>query len=128
MKKINHLKEKQEAIKNKASRDYENRGRELERLEEQVNSINEELGIDNSYLSSSSASEKLDSTKAKKKEETSSKFIDAANIQIAKLSQKSYNSIDPIEQLTKLASLLEKGLLTQEEFDLKKKELLGLKS
>jgi hypothetical protein len=61
-------------------------------------------------------------------EETSSKFIDAANIQIAKLSQKSYNSIDPIEQLTKLASLLEKGLLTQEEFDLKKKELLGLKS
>ena len=72
--KIDRLKEKQEAMKNKASRDYENRGRELERLEEQVNSINEELGIDNSYLSPSSTSEKLDSTKAKKNEETSSKF------------------------------------------------------
>jgi len=36
------------------------------------------------------------------------------------------NAIDPVEQLTKLAVLLEKGLVTQEEFDKKKKELLGL--
>ena len=36
------------------------------------------------------------------------------------------NAIDPVEQLTKLAALLEKGLVTQEEFDKKKKELLGL--
>jgi hypothetical protein len=61
-------------------------------------------------------------------EESVTKFIDAANLQIAKLSQKNNNPIDPIEQLTKLASLLEKGLLTQEEFDIKKKELLGLNS
>jgi|688.fasta_scaffold687640_1 hypothetical protein len=36
------------------------------------------------------------------------------------------NAIDPIEQLTKLAALLDKGLVTQEEFDKKKKELLEL--
>ncbi len=36
------------------------------------------------------------------------------------------NAVDPVEQLTKLAALLEKGLVTQEEFDTKKKELLGL--
>jgi hypothetical protein len=59
-------------------------------------------------------------------EETATKFVDSANAQIAKLSKKNYNAIDPIEQLTKLASLLEKGLITQEEFDLKKKELLGI--
>lgn len=59
-------------------------------------------------------------------EETATKFVDTANAQIAKLSKKNYNTIDPIEQLTKLASLLEKGLITQEEFDLKKKELLGI--
>jgi len=33
-------------------------------------------------------------------------------------------SIDPIEQLTKLAALLEKGLITQDEFNKKKQELL----
>lgn len=59
-------------------------------------------------------------------EETATKFVDSANAQIVKLSKKNYNTIDPIEQLTKLASLLEKGLITQEEFDLKKKELLGM--
>jgi hypothetical protein len=59
-------------------------------------------------------------------EETATQFVDAANAQIAKLGQKNYNTIDPIEQLTKLGSLLEKGLITQEEFDLKKKELLAL--
>ena len=71
---IDYLKKKQSAKENEGGRAYENRGRELERLEKQVNSINEKLGIDNSYLSFSSAPEKLDSTKAKKNEETSSKF------------------------------------------------------
>jgi hypothetical protein len=33
-------------------------------------------------------------------------------------------SSDPIEQLTKLAALLEKGFITQEEFNKKKQELL----
>ena len=36
------------------------------------------------------------------------------------------NALDPVEQLTKLAALLEKGLITKKEFDKKKKELLGL--
>jgi hypothetical protein len=34
------------------------------------------------------------------------------------------NAPDPIEQLTKLAALLEKGFITKEEFDKKKQELL----
>jgi hypothetical protein len=54
-------------------------------------------------------------------------FIDVTNSQMQK--QGSGNGVvqsDPIEQLTKLASLLEKGLVTQEEFEKKKKELLGL--
>lgn len=33
---------------------------------------------------------------------------------------------DPIDKLTKLGTLLEKGLLTQEEFDAQKAKLLGL--
>lgn len=35
-------------------------------------------------------------------------------------------AIDPVAQVEKLAQLLEKGLLTKEEFEKKKKELLGL--
>lgn len=36
------------------------------------------------------------------------------------------SSISDVEQLEKLAALLEKGLLTQEEFDKKKQQILGL--
>ena len=36
------------------------------------------------------------------------------------------SAIDPVAQVEKLAQLLEKGLLTKEEFEKKKKELLGL--
>ena len=54
-------------------------------------------------------------------------FIDMANSQMQSQSiGGAISQSDPIEQLTKLASLLEKGLVTQEEFDKKKKELLGL--
>jgi len=35
-------------------------------------------------------------------------------------------AIDPVVQVEKLAQLLEKGLLTREEFEKKKKDLLGL--
>lgn len=35
-------------------------------------------------------------------------------------------AIDPVAQVEKLAHLLEKGLLTKDEFEKKKKELLGL--
>jgi hypothetical protein len=35
-------------------------------------------------------------------------------------------SRSPVEELAKLAGMLEKGLLTREEFDLMKGELLGL--
>ena len=63
-------------------------------------------------------------------ESSASEIIETINNQVNK-SGSSNNSItvsaiDPVEQLTKLAALLEKGLLTQEEFDKKKKELLGL--
>jgi hypothetical protein len=34
-------------------------------------------------------------------------------------------SSSPVEELTKLADMLEKGLLTREEFDLMKAELIG---
>ena len=71
--KIDHLKKKQSATENTGGRDYENRERELEILKKKIKSINNELGIDNSYLSPSPASGKLDSTKAKKTEEISSK-------------------------------------------------------
>lgn len=61
-------------------------------------------------------------------EESASKIIETINNQMNK-SASSNNSvtitaIDPIEQLTKLATLLEKGLVTQEEFEKKKAELL----
>ena len=35
-------------------------------------------------------------------------------------------ALDPVSQVEKLSLLLEKGLLTREEFDTKKKEILGL--
>ena len=35
-------------------------------------------------------------------------------------------AVDPISQVERLAQLLEKGLLTSEEFETKKKEILGL--
>lgn len=35
-------------------------------------------------------------------------------------------AVDPIEQLEKLAKMKDVGIITQEEFDIKKKELLGL--
>ena len=34
--------------------------------------------------------------------------------------------IDPVSQVERLAQLLEKGLLTKDEFEKKKRELLGL--
>ncbi len=34
--------------------------------------------------------------------------------------------VDPVEELQKYKSLLDQGILTQDEFDKKKKELLGL--
>lgn len=37
-------------------------------------------------------------------------------------------SASPVEELTKLAAMLESGLLTREEFDLMKAKLLDLKS
>jgi uncharacterized protein YwgA len=36
------------------------------------------------------------------------------------------NQADPMEQLEKLASLKDKGIITEEEFNAKKKQLLGL--
>jgi hypothetical protein len=36
------------------------------------------------------------------------------------------SAVDPVSQVEKLAQLLEKGLLTNEEFEKKKRELLGL--
>ena len=63
-------------------------------------------------------------------EASASEIIESINSQMNKQSSSDnsvvINGIDPVEQLTKLAALLEKGLLTQEEFDKKKKELLGL--
>jgi hypothetical protein len=34
--------------------------------------------------------------------------------------------IDPVAQVEKLAGLLDRGLLTKSEFEIKKKEILGL--
>jgi hypothetical protein len=39
---------------------------------------------------------------------------------------KSTSSISEVEQIEKLASLMEKGLITREEFDKKKQQILGL--
>ena len=63
-------------------------------------------------------------------EASASEIIETINDQMSKVgssnSSVTVNAIDPIEQLTKLAALLDKGLVTQEEFEKKKKELLGL--
>ena len=40
---------------------------------------------------------------------------------------KKYPSADYIEELKKLAELRDLGIITEEEFQLKKKELLGIK-
>lgn len=37
-----------------------------------------------------------------------------------------FNQVDPVTQVEKLAELMDKGLLTREEFETKKKEILGL--
>jgi hypothetical protein len=39
---------------------------------------------------------------------------------------KSTSNISEVEQIEKLASLMEKGLITREEFDKKKQQILGL--
>ena len=57
--------------------------------------------------------------------------VEAAKIastirEIAATGSGSNASIDPVAQVEKLANLLEKGLLTREEFDSKKREILGL--
>jgi hypothetical protein len=39
--------------------------------------------------------------------------------------EESAKSMSPVEQLAKLADMLEKGLLTREEFDLMKAKFLG---
>ncbi len=67
--KINHLKIKQELTKSKASREYENRGRELERLKEELELINKKIGTNNSGTTSSSDYQEFDSTSTKKIEE-----------------------------------------------------------
>jgi hypothetical protein len=54
------------------------------------------------------------------------KIVETINAQTSQSgSAPSSASIDPIEQLTKLAALLEKGLVTQQEFDDKKRQLLS---
>ncbi len=40
--------------------------------------------------------------------------------------QKQTNIIDPVDQIRKYKSLLDEGIITQEEFDCKKKQILGL--
>ena len=59
-------------------------------------------------------------------EDAASTFVTKVNDQSHKKTENSQVAFDPIEQLTKLAALLEKGLLSKEEFEKKKKELLGL--
>jgi ribosomal protein L6P/L9E len=63
-------------------------------------------------------------------EASASQIMKSINDQMHKSSSSNssvtVNPIDPVEQLTKLAALLEKGLLTDEEFQKKKRELLGL--
>ncbi len=44
---------------------------------------------------------------------------------IAQVPTAPQNTVDPIEQLTKLGDLLSKGLISQEEFDAQKVKLLG---
>jgi hypothetical protein len=55
----------------------------------------------------------------------SMKYDGVTNIP-AKASSTSDNTPDNIDNLEKIANMLEKGILTQDEFDAKKKELLGL--
>lgn len=56
------------------------------------------------------------------------RLVEVINEQMHAVNQNSDKSssgvLDPIEQLTKLAALLEKGFITKEEFDKKKQELL----
>jgi hypothetical protein len=57
-------------------------------------------------------------------EANASEFINIVNSQNNGANNQGASKIDPVEQLTKLAALLEKGLITKEEFNKKKLELL----
>jgi len=59
-------------------------------------------------------------------EQNARELVDLLTRQMNKPQFSNNSAPDPVEQLTKLASLLEKGLLTDEEFQKKKIELLGL--
>ena len=51
---------------------------------------------------------------------------DGPNTSAAASTQEANSSMSAIDEIERLAGLLERGILTQEEFDAKKKELLGL--
>ena len=51
---------------------------------------------------------------------------DGPETSAAASTQEANSSMSAIDEIERLAGLLERGILTQEEFDAKKKELLGL--
>lgn len=99
-------------------------------------SLNQITGIDQTYekyLATKSHHVRI--TRANNEDElyglsevAATRLIEAINAQMHSVSEviqkERTNTPDPIEQLTKLAALLEKGFITKEEFDKKKQELL----
>lgn len=53
-------------------------------------------------------------------------FIQIAQSKIGKKTSSTESSVDPIEQLKKLAELKDAGIITEEEFSAKKKQVLGI--
>jgi hypothetical protein len=98
----------------------------------EVMSISQITGLDQTYESFATVkSHHVRITRANNEdilyrlsEASASEFINIVNSQNNGANNQEASKIDPIEQLTKLAALLEKGLITKEEFDKKKSELL----
>jgi hypothetical protein len=69
---------------------------------------------------------KTEEKKEEKKEEEKKKVEFVGELKKEEVKEVKKNDNDDLAQIEKLAKMLEKGILTKEEFDFKKKKILGL--
>lgn len=70
--------------------------------------------------------ESMDETKTINENEKKSSLVENGKEKFKALFKKKEKEEDPYEQIKKLKELLDMGIISQEEFDTKKKEILKL--
>lgn len=97
-------------------------------MKEQITGVDVKVTIPASFLSPGVAAVKVFGTGNQKIEAPFLKVADAKKAEelIFSLMKKKSGSASDADELAKLADLKDKGILTQAEFDQKKKQILGL--